>query len=444
MTDQNNTVWENILSWQKDIRQKDEKLNKTKPLHEQVLPPIRAPVEYIIDQQKPLGLKTIKIKPQVPSTSSGTNTIATAIANTASKNTITTTTKTITQRALDAKEKGNKHFQQKQYQDAIKCYTEAIELDPTNATYFVNRAMAEIKLNRFLAAEKDCTKCISLQPNHVKALWRRGIARSGLGRPDEARQDFELALKIEPDNKAVTDELNKLPKPMTEQVKSKHTPKQHIIQDMSSDPMLRRLDINVIDEKYVPTKPVSNDKSDITESAVPLSKTANKTPSNEPNIDSAAPKKQQQPQKEIPASTKVASNTNILSPLKLKCPSTNYEFERDWKACKKRGDEALYQYLKCIPPASYPTLFKSSLEPDQFEKIIEIIHGYYLKNNESNDILQTMTGLSKIGRLDMLVMFLGKKHKTAIQDIFLHMKSDSTLDRTTLSTLAKRFSLDNI
>ncbi|CAO3625482.1 unnamed protein product [Cunninghamella echinulata] len=316
---------------------------------------------------------------------------------------------------------------------------------PTNATYFVNCAMAEIKLNRFLAAEKDCTKCISLQPNHVKALWRRGIARSGLGRPNEARQDFELALNIEPGNKAVTDELNKLPKPITKQVESKHIPKQqHAIQTISSDPMLRRLDINVIDDEYVPKKPDSNDKSGIIETAIPLSMTANKTPNTESNIESAASKKQQQSQKETPIPIEAASDTTTLSPLKLKCPSTNYEFERDWKACKKRGDEALYQYLKCIPPASYPTLFKSSLEPDQFEKIIEIIHEYYLKNNESNDILQMMTGLSKIGRLDMLVMFLGKKHKTAIQDIFLHMKSNSTSDRTTISTLAKRFSLDNI
>ncbi|CAO3609831.1 unnamed protein product [Cunninghamella blakesleeana] len=421
MTNQNNTVWDNILSWQKDIQQKDEQLNKRKPLHDQ-------------------------LKPQATISS---QTTTSAFSN---NNTTTSTKKTIIQRALEAKEKGNHYFQQRQYHEAIKCYTEAIDLDPTNATYFVNRAMAEIKLNRFLQAEKDCSNCLLLQPNHVKALWRRGIARNSLGRPNEARQDFELALKIEPGNKAITDELNKLPKSTiikqneAEQLSKGQQSKDQILK---SDPMLRRLNINIIDEEYVPNKRIhpSDSKSNKVETNINSMKEIKEQSINTKIEDSTTPI---QKQKQTENTTAIVNNNNntttttTLPSIKIKCPNTNYEFERDWKSCKKRGDETLYQYLQCIPPTSFATLFKSSLEPDQFEKIIEIIHEYYLKNNRSEDVLQMMDGLSHIGRLDMLVMFLGKKHKTAIQDIFIYLKNDNTSDRTTISTLAKKFSLSNI
>lgn len=44
-----------------------------------------------------------------------------------------------------------------------------------------------LKYYSFLQAEKDCTRGIQLQPNNVKALWRRGVALVELGRIEEAR-----------------------------------------------------------------------------------------------------------------------------------------------------------------------------------------------------------------------------------------------------------------
>lgn len=48
--------------------------------------------------------------------------------------------------------------------------------------------MAYIKVKNFVDAEKDCSSGLDLQPNNVKALWRRGMARRELGRTEEARQ----------------------------------------------------------------------------------------------------------------------------------------------------------------------------------------------------------------------------------------------------------------
>ena len=41
---------------------------------------------------------------------------------------------------------------------------------------------------RFKEAEQDCTNALVLHAKNLKAAWRRGVARRGLGRLDDARQ----------------------------------------------------------------------------------------------------------------------------------------------------------------------------------------------------------------------------------------------------------------
>lgn len=52
------------------------------------------------------------------------------------------------QQALKAKEAGNLSFRQKKYQEAVEQYSESISLDPSEAVYYLNRAMALLKLER--------------------------------------------------------------------------------------------------------------------------------------------------------------------------------------------------------------------------------------------------------------------------------------------------------
>lgn len=59
-------------------------------------------------------------------------------------------------------------------------------------------------------------------------------------------------------------------------------------------------------------------------------KTATKTTENKPSVQ----------EKIAPTAPK------ITSPMKFICPRTNFEFERDWKTYKGRGDEILYQYFQ--------------------------------------------------------------------------------------------------
>ncbi|KAH7291091.1 hypothetical protein KP509_29G000100 [Ceratopteris richardii] len=111
-----------------------------------------------------------------------------------------------------AKEKGNEAFRKKDFKSAISSYSEAIEYDDGNATYYSNRGAAYLALSNFHSAEKDCTRAIDLDKKNVKAFLRRATARESLGSYKEADEDFRQALVLEPTNKVAADGLRRLKK----------------------------------------------------------------------------------------------------------------------------------------------------------------------------------------------------------------------------------------
>eukprot|EP00879_Flechtneria_rotunda_P012070 GHRR01012605.1.p1 GENE.GHRR01012605.1~~GHRR01012605.1.p1 ORF type:complete len:527 (+),score=243.09 GHRR01012605.1:615-2195(+) len=104
--------------------------------------------------------------------------------------------------ATNLKDRGNKLFQAGHYDDAMKCYSQSINTQPTSIAY-ANRAMAYLKLGRYVEAEQDCTAAVAMEGSYVKALHRRGTARRQLGKLLEAAGDFEEAFRLEPSNKSL-------------------------------------------------------------------------------------------------------------------------------------------------------------------------------------------------------------------------------------------------
>ena len=71
----------------------------------------------------------------------------------------------------------------------------------------VNRAAALLRLERREDAEQACDAALVLQPENVKALYRRGVARAE--NPIKAIEDLKRALQLEPGNTAAKRELAK-------------------------------------------------------------------------------------------------------------------------------------------------------------------------------------------------------------------------------------------
>ena len=157
------------------------------------------------------------------------------------------------------KERGNFWFQRQDYSTSISCYKNALKLidatdeemadvdnemkkhfdetmkekssedseteakkgqakvDPEKlqqlielrSTAYNNLAMAQMKIEDFNGALKSVDSVLITQPNNVKALFRKGKIWAEKGELELAMESLKKALSLEPDNRAVAQELAK-------------------------------------------------------------------------------------------------------------------------------------------------------------------------------------------------------------------------------------------
>ncbi|KAK6635184.1 hypothetical protein RUM43_007943 [Polyplax serrata] len=102
--------------------------------------------------------------------------------------------------AEQLKTEGNNLVKAEKFEEAIQCYTKAIELDPNNPVYYCNRAAAYSRLNNHLATIDDCKAALKIEPTYSKAYGRLGFAYTSLNMFQEATQSYQKALELEPGN----------------------------------------------------------------------------------------------------------------------------------------------------------------------------------------------------------------------------------------------------
>ncbi|CCM04222.1 uncharacterized protein FIBRA_06389 [Fibroporia radiculosa] len=103
------------------------------------------------------------------------------------------------------KELGNAAFKKGDFEQAVKLYEAAHQVEPEMSHYQLNLAAAHLKLHNYAAAELACDLALG-QHRSVKGYWRRAQARKAQGRMEGAIQDLRSVLKIQPTNaEALTD-----------------------------------------------------------------------------------------------------------------------------------------------------------------------------------------------------------------------------------------------
>jgi len=70
--------------------------------------------------------------------------------------------------------------------------------------------MAYIKVKKFKDAIESANSAIEIDPNSVKGYYRRGLARQLINDLEDAKSDFLVAHKLEPENKEIKNSLNKV------------------------------------------------------------------------------------------------------------------------------------------------------------------------------------------------------------------------------------------
>lgn len=112
--------------------------------------------------------------------------------------------------AMKEKEKGNEFFKGGKFDEAIECYTKGMSTDPYSPVLPTNRAACFIRLKKYAVAESDCNLAIALDRKYVNAYSRRGAARFALKNHQGALEDYEMVLKLDPENLDAQNEIKKL------------------------------------------------------------------------------------------------------------------------------------------------------------------------------------------------------------------------------------------
>ncbi|MDJ0589713.1 MAG: tetratricopeptide repeat protein [Pleurocapsa sp. MO_226.B13] len=103
------------------------------------------------------------------------------------------------QSAAEYLESGINLSEQNKFVDAIKAYSQAIELNPDNALIYYNRGLAFYHLRQHEPALHDFDKTIELNPDVVQPYMTRALILMYLEDYQGAIADFESAAKIDPE-----------------------------------------------------------------------------------------------------------------------------------------------------------------------------------------------------------------------------------------------------
>lgn len=119
---------------------------------------------------------------------------------------------------------GNELFQQNKFEEALTHYKESLDF----ASYFYNddvKLVQAVKLSSNLNAAACCVKlskwkdalkysddALKIEETNVKGLWRKAQAQHGKGDVDEAKETITRAIRLDPKNKALRDELDSIKK----------------------------------------------------------------------------------------------------------------------------------------------------------------------------------------------------------------------------------------
>ena len=79
----------------------------------------------------------------------------------------------------------------KKFEEAEKCYSEAIQLNIGYRPFWTNRAKCRNVMKKYQEAISDCDSALSIDPKCAKSITEKGNALLGLECFDEAKKCYE-------------------------------------------------------------------------------------------------------------------------------------------------------------------------------------------------------------------------------------------------------------
>jgi len=143
------------------------------------------------------------------------------------------------EKAREAKERGNAHFKNAEFPEAVKAYTEAISHAPDDPVMYSNRAAAYMKLGEYPTALRDCDKCLELNPNFVKGYSRKGTCHFFMKEYHKAMEAYDKGHTVDPSNQECIDGIAKVEQAVASQQNQEADEEQ--LQHAMADPEIRAI-----------------------------------------------------------------------------------------------------------------------------------------------------------------------------------------------------------
>ncbi|KII90798.1 hypothetical protein PLICRDRAFT_39384 [Plicaturopsis crispa FD-325 SS-3] len=378
-----------------------------------------------------------------------------------------------------AKEKGNAAFKAGDFPAAIGLYASAIVADRKDPTLPLNRAAAYLKLGKYEDAERDCTTVLTLSSSNVKALFRRAQARVGLVKYTEALQDLNEALRLEPSNESVKQEIQKvaglIEKSQKRAAKSVHgvptsaTPST----SQATRPKRRRIPITIVEPPASPSVALPSESSvgkpptKATQSTSsgedfmkPVSSRPLKSTSSSVSTDpQPTPPKASVPKPSTFQEAKQARETakpsrtgggifrsggshTLFAPkgppvqktahdnmtkstpngTTSKAPMTLFNFIKVWETL--RTDEDRWKLVSTFPPASLPSMFQTSLDAGILASLLRTFSSILQQNENARDnIRDYMINLARVPRFGTVLLFMSREEKELARKVWTGLGS---------------------
>mmetsp|Transcript_33646 Transcript_33646/g.49467 ORF Transcript_33646/g.49467 Transcript_33646/m.49467 type:complete len:522 (-) Transcript_33646:451-2016(-) len=153
--------------------------------------------------------------------------------------------------AEEAKQRGNDHFRNKKWGDAVLEYEDAVKRAPKNAAIRNNLSAALCKVMDFNGAKRAIEVALDLDPKYTKAWARKGDIEVLMKENHKAMDSYKKGLAIDPNNAACKEGLRKVANMvnmgsanMTEEERkerAEHGMADPEIQGILSDPVIRQI-----------------------------------------------------------------------------------------------------------------------------------------------------------------------------------------------------------
>ncbi|KAG7515982.1 stress-induced-phosphoprotein 1 [Solea senegalensis] len=139
------------------------------------------------------------------------------------------------------KDQGNKALSAGKIDEAVRCYTEALSIDPSNHVLFSNRSAAHAKKGDYENALQDACQTIKIKPDWGKGYSRKAAALEFLGRLEDARETYQEGIRQEPSNQQLKEGLQNIEARLAEKSLMNPFAMPNLYQKLENDPRTREL-----------------------------------------------------------------------------------------------------------------------------------------------------------------------------------------------------------